>query len=292
MKNTAKLSKRSKRGLMVLLLLVAAITCYPRLNQALSPPNPIDITYAELDRKQTVMERTVVEKERKREYSKKSKRKYQPAPKKFDPNQYSQDQWQQLGLTERQAEVVVSFCKRGVYSNSELEQIYVLPEALFKLIKDSTTYPERITAVEHESGNSEKREVSPLLVNLNTASEEELQKLRGIGPYFAKKISEHREKLGGFINKDQLLEIWKFDQEKLDIIAPQIMVSDADVIRININEASTEELQKHPYISWNVANSIVKMRTKIQKYSNFGQLLESELIDTGLLRKIQPYLTM
>ena len=62
--------------------------------------------------------------------------------------------------------------------------------------------------------------------------------------------------------------------------------------KLNINTATAEELKVHPYITWNVANSIVKMRVKIQKYTNFDALLESELIDKELLGKIRPYLVI
>ena len=86
------------------------------------------------------------------------------------------------------------------------------------------------------------------------------------------------------------------DSASTSVLIPsfkELIVIDATKIKkININLCTTEELAKHPYITRNVANSIVKMRAKWENYSNFGQLLESELIDQELLNKIQPYLTL
>ena len=48
----------------------------------------------------------------------------------------------------------------------------------------------------------------PLMVELNSADSTTLQLLHGIGPAFARRIVRYREKLGGFSNKEQLLEVY------------------------------------------------------------------------------------
>ena len=89
-----------------------------------------------------------------------------------------------------------------------------------------------------------------------------------------------------------MLEVYGVTQENFDRFKELIVIDATKIKKININLCTTEELAKHPYITRNVANSIVKMRAKWENYSNFGQLLESELIDQELLNKIQPYLTL
>ena len=61
---------------------------------------------------------------------------------------------------------------------------------------------------------------------------------------------------------------------------------------MNINEAEIDALKKHPYISYKVANSIVKMRNVHGPYKELEDLLKSVLIDQELFAKIQPYLTL
>ncbi len=61
-----------------------------------------------------------------------------------------------------------------------------------------------------------------LNLDLNTADTVSFKKLKGIGSYFSKKIVEYRDELGGFHSKEQLLEIWNFDEEKLEGIKGNI----------------------------------------------------------------------
>ena len=47
----------------------------------------------------------------------------------------------------------------------------------------------------------------PPLVNLNTASRDELEKLPGIGPGLAARIVEHRERYGRFRRAEHLIMV-------------------------------------------------------------------------------------
>jgi DNA uptake protein ComE-like DNA-binding protein len=56
--------------------------------------------------------------------------------------------------------------------------------------------------------------------------------------------------------------------------------------------ATVEELKNHPYIRWNIANSIVKMRLQKGNFNSINDLLESKLITIEIFEKIKPYLTL
>lgn len=280
-----KISKRTKRGVIVLISALAIVTMFPRFYTWVQGSEPVLVSVEELDRGVSELESKQFSSVRKNR--EKKIKKYNPPTSKFDPNEYTPENWMALGLSEKQANVVVRFAQRRIQSNDQLKQIFVIDEALFELIKDSTFYPEK---KEWKTDNLSKFKEEKQTIDINTATEEELLKLYGIGEYFAKKIVEYRERLGGYISEEQLLEIRNFDEEKLEKISDRIKISTENVKRININTCTTEELAKHPYIRWNVANSIVKMRSKHQKYTSLDQLLESELIDKKLLEKIKPYL--
>ncbi len=61
-------------------------------------------------------------------------------------------------------------------------------------------------------------------INLNTATQKELQSLPYIGPKIAALIIEYREKHGPFKSIDELLEIKGIGQKKLERIKPYVSV--------------------------------------------------------------------
>ena len=137
-----------------------------------------------------------------------------------------------------------------------------------------------------------KKSKKEILIYLNTSDKEELQRIPGIGDYFSKKIVAYREKLGGFERKEQLMEVWHLDAAKYDEIKNYIEIDYGNLTKLSINNASLDELKSHPYINYNVANSIVKMRTQKGSYSQLEDLLDSKLIDRVLFKKIKPYLSL
>jgi competence ComEA-like helix-hairpin-helix protein len=61
-------------------------------------------------------------------------------------------------------------------------------------------------------------------VNINEASEEELQKLPGIGPAYSRRIIEWRKEHGEFTTVEQLLEIRGIGPVRLEKIRPLIVL--------------------------------------------------------------------
>lgn len=62
----------------------------------------------------------------------------------------------------------------------------------------------------------------PDIININTATEEQLVTLPGIGPAYAKRIVEWREENGRFTEKEQLLEIRGIGERRLEQLLPFI----------------------------------------------------------------------
>lgn len=64
-------------------------------------------------------------------------------------------------------------------------------------------------------------------VNINTASLEELNAVKGIGPSKAKAIIEHREKNGPFKSLDDLKAVKGFGDKSVDKLRGELSVGDA-----------------------------------------------------------------
>ena len=61
-------------------------------------------------------------------------------------------------------------------------------------------------------------------VNLNTASEEQLQTLPGIGPSMAKRIVEHRNKVGKFAKIEEILNVKGIGEKNFQKIKDRLVV--------------------------------------------------------------------
>ncbi len=284
--NPLYISRRSRRGVYVFVLCCLALVYAPRVVLFMNQSDDAILTTEEITYFHETHKNRV---ERKSKESKSKSSKFKVPPEKFDPATYSAAQWMNLGLSEKQANVVVKFTSRGIKNEEQLKQIFVIPDQLFSLIKDSVIYtlPKVYEKTEKEITKNEI-----ILLELNTATAEDLEKLRGIGPYLASKIVNFRTQLGGFNQLEQLVEVYKFPPELIETIGKFLKLDPSMIRKININSATTEELNAHPYLNWNQANSIVKIRQQKVKFTSLEQLKESVLIDEKTYKKILPYVTL
>ena len=130
------------------------------------------------------------------------------------------------------------------------------------------------------------------MVELNSADTLEFDKLKGIGFSYAKRIIKYRELLGGFVRKEQLMEVYGFDQERHNALSSVVFVDDSKVKKININADVFEGLKRHPYIKYNLANLILNYRKQHGNYKSVEDIKQLNLMNDELLSKISPYLTV
>jgi DNA uptake protein ComE-like DNA-binding protein len=280
-------SKRSKRGVFIFIIISLLVVFTPRILFSLKQEETYFVSSEKIKEiKRSAFKSNYERKKFKSNYKKKNRFKIPPA--KFNPNIYTLEEWMHLGLSNKQAAVVLKFTKRGIYSNEQLKKIVFIPDQLFNLIKDSTIYPDKMDF----TADTKKESKIFSRIELNGANEEKLEEIPGIGAFFAKNILKHRDRLGGFLRKEQLLEIWKFDIEKLNSIEQYIEVDSEKIRRIELNTISVEELKDHPYLNWSSANSIIKIRAQKGRFKSIEEIKESVLIDEEMFEKLKPYLTL
>jgi competence ComEA-like helix-hairpin-helix protein len=288
MKNKFHFSLQTKKGVVGLIAILIVFTFLPRVIMSFRDSS-FTVTSSEIN----TFQNEVKVASQKRSYSKYKRKqsKYLRPKSAFDPNAYGIQDWMALGLSEKQANVILKFSKYGIKSDEELSSIFVISPELFGLIKDSTFYAPKVYPV-YENKITFKKEKQKVLVDLNAANQDVLETIPGIGPYFATKIIAYRDKLGGYYGKDQLLEITKMTADKIASIQEYIQFDPELIRKININEATIEDLSLHPYISWNIANAIVKYREQHGNYNVVSDILKTRIIDNELLVKLKPYLSL
>lgn len=241
----------------------------------------------------------------------KSKKKFEPRVKQelvaFDPNQLDSLGWRNLGLSPKQAQIMVRIRneRNGFKSKQELGKINMLnhifndiepfiqlPDTVARKKWVKKDYPKR----EYPKWDStkskwpKKKEFKKLHIDLNDSDTLELVKLYGIGPSFSRRIVKYRLALGGFHSKEQLLDVWGMDSTRYAGIESEVFVESPSLQTININVASYEELKHHPYIKYNVAKAIVNYRKQHGDFNSISDLSKIHLINEELLQKLSPYL--
>ena len=208
----------------------------------------------------------------------------------FDPNHLPDETWKKLGLSDKQIRIIKKYESKGgkFYKSEDLKKIYSISEKQYLSLAPYINIPGK--KPQFVNRISEKK--AELIIEINTADSLELIKLKGIGPAFVKRIINYRNLLGGFINKNQLLEVYGFDKEKLGLIVAQITLDSSKIMKININTCSLNELKKHPYIKFNIANAIVNYRKKHGNYLNLYDIKNSDIINQEVYLKILPYLIL
>ena len=179
----------------------------------------------------------------------------------FDPNTVSVEELCRLGFSLKQAQSIENYrAKGGRFSRkSDFAESYVVSDSIFRRLESYIDIP---------------------LVDLNTADSAEFDALPGIGGWFASKIIEHRKGLGGYSYKEQLMDIYRFDQEKYDALCDLITVSPEHIVPYPFWTHPADSLRKHPYIrNYETAKAIVLYRenTPSDKWT-FSDLREAGIL--------------
>jgi competence ComEA-like helix-hairpin-helix protein len=283
------ISKRNRRGVFTLFIFSLIIVFTPRFLLFLEKEDNIIVSSEDIQSLEKDKSFNQNKYHDNIKYSKKDK--YKVPERKFNPNQYSFEEWVKLGLTRKQAAVVMKFTNRGINSNEELKKIFVIPEELFNKIKESTYYPQKETLSKIERELNQDRPTA-VLIDLNKSSIEDFTKINGIGPFYAKQIIRYREQLGGYHSKEQLLEVWKMNLETYEKLKDYIFIKTGEINKISLNSTNINELNNHPYLNWNQANSIIKMREQRTGFKTISEIKESILIDEETFEKLVPYITL
>ncbi|MFN5311421.1 MAG: helix-hairpin-helix domain-containing protein [Flavobacteriales bacterium] len=286
-------SKRMERGTLIWLCICALIIFIPRIQAYFFEPD-LSFEWSYVQEKNT---RHTTE-----PYNtalRASKVRFKRLWKRCPPESLGSLDWQRLGLSVKQASSILRFRdKYGIHSLEQMQRIRVLPADLLTLIADSLVFDQQKTTPLTKSFNEQAKQTSIAKpekkiqkLDLNAATIEMLVALPGIGQYTAEKIISYRTRLGGFLHVDQLSEIKGIKPEILENTI-QYMEINEGVKKLTLNSITYELLIQHPYLSWNQANSIIKMRNQKGGFKELKELKESVLIDEETYNKLLPYVSL
>lgn len=205
----------------------------------------------------------------------------------FDPNTASDNDFIRLGLHEKQIQTIRNYQRKGgTFRNaSDFFKIYGISDKQKKILADY------IVVGEKENVKIENvAEVAKIQIEINAADSIELKQLPGIGDKLSKRIVKYRDLLGGFHTLSQLKEVYGLSEQVILQIDGMVTVDSKRIRKVDLNFAEWNELAKHPYIQKNMANQIIKFRTKYGSIQKSSVLLDSMILNIDEYARLKPYL--
>ena len=129
-----------------------------------------------------------------------------------------------------------------------------------------------------------------LIVELNSADTFDLQQLRGIGPAFARRIVNYRERLRGFYDKQQVLEVFGMDTVRYQMIEKNLRVNPDSIHPFDLNTVAFKELLHHPYFPFAITKNIMIYRQKNKRFKMLDELKNIEGMNDSIFRRAVVYL--
>ena len=214
----------------------------------------------------------------------------------FDPNTADSTQLLRLGLEPWQVRNIYKYrAAGGIFRKKEdFARVYGLTQKMYRelepYIRISADYQPASLLVKEE-----KQEHDTLLfpqkiaegetVDLAVADTSELKTVPGIGSYFARKIVDYRERLGGYVSVEQLDEIDGFPLQA----KKYLRLGEMEVRKLNLNTLSLSELRRHPYLNYYQARTIVEYRRKKGALKSLDDLRLSLYFPPEARQRLLPY---
>ncbi|XP_041989128.1 endonuclease/exonuclease/phosphatase family domain-containing protein 1-like [Aricia agestis] len=152
----------------------------------------------------------------------------------------------------------------------------------------------------------------PELMNVNTATEEQLMTLPGVNRQLAREIVRHRQMIGRYKRVDDLALVSGIGADKLELLRPEICTNtkkqisrassctySLDSFRLptenklcSVNSSSVFQLQCVPGLNQEIAANIVDYRNKKGPFKSLDDLIKVRGIDIVRLSTVKPHLSL
>ncbi len=201
---------------------------------------------------------------------------------------FDENNLRDIGLVNTQINQVVNLQKSGksIYTKSDFDNCKeldtVIKQILYPHLKffPEKKYFDNIFLIKKQ----------PVKIELNAADTNEIDGIRGVSKSMSIRIYKYRERLGGFINIEQMKEVWGMDSATYVQLQQNISITKS-VKKININTADVKELGAHPYIGYSLAKLIVNFRLQHGEYLKIEDLFQIHVMNADIFSKIEAYIT-
>jgi DNA uptake protein ComE-like DNA-binding protein len=287
MKGYFNFNKKERFGVIILSSIIIVLVLVLNVGFAVSVPKPHDVDPNQL-------EYLVLDTKRSHPFNNYSEDgpQNQSMLREFNPNTIQLSEWIDLGFSEKQANAILTYrTNYGPFTKKEdLKKIYVINEKKYHelapymvfdvVISDDKTSNQGFNLP--KSGTS----ITKTNIKINSATKEDLMALNGIGETFADRILNYRNKLGGFVESEQIEKLYISDDAK-SVLKEKAIFDVENIRKTNINLVNKETLKLIPYSNWGVVAEILRYRDQ-NEISNLD-FLTDEFISLENKEKFMHY---
>lgn len=218
----------------------------------------------------------------------------------INPNEAQFDDFLRVGFSEKQATSCINYRSKGgkFYKETDLMKIYTISEDDYCRLKKYVVVPQVNKNSLENFAIKNKREkniktngsIPVTYVSINRCDTTELMKLPKIGGFRARKIIEYRDKLGGFYEIAQLLQVYSIDSTLISEIGKYITIDTSAIKKININEASFKEIVHHPLICYETTKNIVNYKRIVGVIKSVQELRDNNIVSADEYTTLKNYI--
>lgn len=215
----------------------------------------------------------------------------------FNPNYITDHKGYLLGLSTAEIDRLHAYRAAGKFVNSikAFQEITTVSDSVLERISPYFKFPEwtQRPAQKRISEQYSPKRSLPVVQDLNTATAEELKGISGIGEVLSERIVKFRDRLGGFLVEEQLMDVYGLDPEVAYRALEKFkLLSRPTIAKLSLNEASARELSQLVYLSNKVANDIVEYRELKGRIGSFAELADIEGFPFDKIDRIELYLSL
>ncbi|MFZ9981470.1 MAG: ComEA family DNA-binding protein [Cyclobacteriaceae bacterium] len=206
----------------------------------------------------------------------------------FDPNQLSAAGFQAMGLDSMLASRIIRYREKGgkFRKPDDLLRIWGMDTADWKVLRNYI----RIAEDSDQKPSVFKKTARSVQYDINLADTTDFESVKGIGSKMAARIVKYRSALGGFVRKEQLYEV--FDIDSLAVFSMDKFFIGPEFVPdyVDLNGATYEELEAHPYLSRTQAKAILFYRYQHGPFQSPEDVRKVRLMDQKTLERLMPYI--
>lgn len=183
----------------------------------------------------------------------------------FDPNELDAEGWKALGFSEKQAAVIINYKNRnlkGKFSTlEEIQKCFVISPEKFEELKPFivlNTESPSTTAVATPKISPKESVTNFSKTDINELTYQQLLEF-GFDGKAAGSFIGFRKKLGGFVDKNQVFEVFDIDRSLAEKLVSISQLNPSPVEKHTLTDAPESWLKTHPYFRYS-ADKIIYYR--------------------------------